>query len=116
MFTMTDSSININDENLEDLTVIWLDENINKTNDCLDTKTRLRYVINYLKTFIDPDECIDYITSISNERVFLIISGSFGENIIPLISDLKQILSIYIFCSNKFKYEQWAHNYEKIQG
>ncbi|CAF4155923.1 unnamed protein product [Didymodactylos carnosus] len=108
------------DHNLENFTVVWLDADIDKTDDCHDTKKRLRTTANHLRTFCDADECIDYISSIKIEQALLILSGSFGEIIAPLIFELPQITFIYIFCLNKIKHETWANhqlnNHNKIRG
>ncbi|CAF0724202.1 unnamed protein product, partial [Didymodactylos carnosus] len=108
------------DYNLENFTVVWLDADIDKTNDCYDTKKRLKTIANHLRTFCDIDECIDYISSVKMAQVLLIVSGSFGEIIAPLIFELSQITFIYIFCRNKIKHETWANhqlsNQNKIRG
>lgn len=103
-------------QNLEDLTVIWLDKNINNTDDCLDTKARLREQINYLVTFDIIDECIKYIKSIAKETIFLIVSGSYGETCIAKIHDQSLLYSVYVFCGYKAKHEEWAKHYAKIIG
>ncbi|CAF1174591.1 unnamed protein product [Didymodactylos carnosus] len=104
------------ENNLEDFTVVWLDANIDKTKDCLDTQTQLRQRINYLKTFTNADECVDYVTKIQNEKVFFIVSGTMGEIVVPLIYDVPQIHSIYVFCGNKAKQEKWTKQCEKVSG
>ncbi|CAF1337361.1 unnamed protein product [Didymodactylos carnosus] len=73
--------------NLEDFTVVWLDLDLNKTDDCFETLLALREILNYLKECDDPDKSIDYITSIQNEKVFLIMSGSLGEILVPFIEN-----------------------------
>jgi tetratricopeptide (TPR) repeat protein len=107
-----------NDENLEDFSLIWLDSNINKTADCSEMINTLHSIINNLKTFDNIDECIDYINSVAiNERFFLIVSGQFGEKILPNIYQSSKIISIYIFCYDKIKHEKWSNQYKpKIQG
>ncbi|CAF2812392.1 unnamed protein product [Rotaria sp. Silwood2] len=102
--------------NLEDFTVIWLDASVNKSEDCLNTKAQLRSVINFIKTFDKMDECIDCIYEYYTEKIFFIISGALGEQLVPDIHDLQQIQYIYIYCLNKDKHEQWVSNYPKIQG
>ncbi|CAF4597107.1 unnamed protein product, partial [Rotaria sp. Silwood2] len=102
--------------NLEDFTVIWLDASVNKSEDCLNTTAQLRSVINYIKTFDKMDECIDCIYEYYTEKIFFIISGALGEQLVPDIHDLQQIQYIYIYCLNKDKHEQWVSNYPKIQG
>ncbi|CAF1635345.1 unnamed protein product, partial [Didymodactylos carnosus] len=104
------------EQNLEDFTVIWLDVDINKTKDCIDTKAKLRQQISYLKTFTIADECVDYMTNIQTEKIFLIVSGPMGEMVVPLIYDLPQIHSIYVFCGNKARQSKWIKQYYKISG
>ncbi|CAF3990748.1 unnamed protein product [Didymodactylos carnosus] len=100
--------------NLKDF-VVWLDANMDQTKDCIDTKVYLHEGINYLRTFNNPDNCIDYITSIQNEKVFFIVSGSMGEIVAPLIDDIQQIHSVYVFCCNKAK-QEWTKQCPKISG
>ncbi|CAF1541544.1 unnamed protein product, partial [Didymodactylos carnosus] len=120
MFPREPATHLFHDNNLENFTVVWLDADIDKTDDCHDTKKRLRTIANHLRTFCDADECIDYISSIKMEQVLLILSGSFGEIIAPLIFELSQITFIYIFCLNKIKHETWSNhvlnNQNKIRG
>ncbi len=52
--------------NGEDFTIVWLDENMDKTTDYFDIRQCLRYVIQYLRTFNDADQCINFITSQQN--------------------------------------------------
>ncbi|CAF0817049.1 unnamed protein product [Adineta steineri] len=86
--------------NLEDLTIIWLD----KHSQDLNTKTRLRCIINFLKIFTDLHPCLEYIQSIPNEWIFIIVSGELSFEFIPLIQNLPQVLHIYIFCQYPERY------------
>jgi hypothetical protein len=56
----------------------------------------IRNIASDLKTFLQSDECIDYITSLTNEKVILNISDPFSKTLIPLIHDIPQISAIYI--------------------
>jgi uncharacterized protein YlbG (UPF0298 family) len=69
---------------------------------------------NKVNTFIDVNECIDFITDIKEEKVFLISSGSLGQTIIPLVHDIPQISKIYIFCTHKTRHEQWTREWYKV--
>ncbi|CAF1024709.1 unnamed protein product [Didymodactylos carnosus] len=117
-FTAFDMSVYLNqDENLESFTAVWLDADIVKDADYYNsTLISLRRFISCVKIFADPDSCIDYISSIENEKVFIVLSGFLGEVVVPLTYELPQIEFIYIFCHNKGKHEQWANNYCKIHG
>ncbi|CAF1028223.1 unnamed protein product [Didymodactylos carnosus] len=100
------------DSNLEDFTLVWLDI------DCQNklTKTRLRTIINFLKTFDNPMECLDYISSAHNEKIFFIVSGTLGETFLPLVHGMSQIVLIYLFCTDQRRHEQWSKSYSKIHG
>jgi tetratricopeptide (TPR) repeat protein len=97
--------------------VVWLDKEIEKTKENQDSKALIRHTVrNQLKTFENPDECVDYIITEQNKRIFFIVSGSFGYYIVPLIYQLPQIQSIYIFCVNRQRAEEWAQPHLKISG
>ena len=46
----------------------------------------------------------------------MLVSGAFSQSIIPIIHDISQLDSIYIFCGNSSKYEQWALEWTKVKG
>ncbi|CAF5040550.1 unnamed protein product [Rotaria sp. Silwood1] len=105
-----------NQRNFEENAIIWLDSTINSINDNIKIKTQLRQTINYLTTFSDSDECVDYLTSIETERIYFIVSDLLGEIIVPIIHDFNQVESIYVYCSNKNKNVKWTRTYNKIHG
>ncbi|CAF3973040.1 unnamed protein product, partial [Rotaria sp. Silwood1] len=76
--------------NLESFTCLWLDQNVNLTQDNLQTQKELRQVINHLRTFDNIDECEQYIRNITKEKVVLIVSGSLGRQIVSRLHDLPQ--------------------------
>ncbi|UJR23956.1 hypothetical protein I4U23_026924 [Adineta vaga] len=104
------------DSNLESFACLWLDQNIDSTQDNRDTQTELRRIINHLRTFDDCDKCEKYIRKITREKVVLIVSGSFGQLVIPQIHDLSQLSAFYVFCQDKEVNEQWAKKYYKGNG
>ena len=120
MMSATEQSpavIGVNVDNLEDLVVVWLDETINNDNPIwLKRQNRLQDRISFIRTFVDQTECIKYISSICDEHIFLILSGSIGEIILPEIHDRTQLHEIYLFCYDTVKHEQWSKSYSKIRG
>ncbi|CAF1339646.1 unnamed protein product [Rotaria sp. Silwood1] len=51
----------------------------------------------------------DYLTDLTDEKISFIVSDAFGQHIVPLIHEIPQIKSIYVFCGvNKSNYEAWA--------
>jgi hypothetical protein len=92
----------------------WLDASIDEAHneDCRNSITKLRQVANTVSTFTDTDECIDYITDITIEKTFLIVSETFSDIIIPIAQDIPQVVSIYIISSNNAPHKQ----YSKVEG
>ena len=66
--------------------------------------------------FVDPDECIDFLTDAAQEKTSLVIPTSLVQRIVPLIHDIPQIYTIYIFSNvNEPNDEEWTKNYNKIK-
>ncbi|CAF5083701.1 unnamed protein product, partial [Rotaria sp. Silwood1] len=51
-----------------------------------------------------------------DEKVFVISSGAFGQHLVPEIHDIPHLDTIYIFCGNKARHEQWVKQWSKIRG
>jgi tetratricopeptide (TPR) repeat protein len=97
--------------------LVWLDGSIDETNDdCRNSITKLRQVVNTVNTFVDVDECIDFINGIKQERAFVISSGALGKTTVPMVHDKPQVNTIYIFCGNKGHHEKWAKEWKKVAG
>jgi hypothetical protein len=91
---------------VQNVFLIWLDDNIDENNEaCQHTIIQLRRVINAVNTFTDVDRCIDFLTDHSDEKAFMIISGSLCRDIVPVIHEIGQLHSIFIFCENTVKKE-----------
>jgi tetratricopeptide (TPR) repeat protein len=102
---------------VQNVLVIWLDNNIDdNSNDCRNTITQLRCVVNNMITFTDADQCVDFLTNIDNENACMIISGALCQNFVPLIHDITHLYTIFIFCGNNQHHEQWAKDWPKIKG
>ena len=100
--------------NLESFVCLWLDQNVNSTEDNLNTQQELRKVINHLQTFTETNQCEEYIQQITHEKVVLIVSGSLGREILPRIHSLPQFSACYVFCRDKNANLQWASRYHKV--
>ncbi|CAF3796557.1 unnamed protein product, partial [Rotaria magnacalcarata] len=48
--------------------------------------------------------------------MFMIASGSLGEITVPVVHDLPLLSTIYIFCGNQARHEQWTKRWPKIKG
>ncbi|CAF2810913.1 unnamed protein product [Rotaria sp. Silwood2] len=104
------------DENKESTTLIWFDPKIGSREDTERTKQQLRLINDYVTFSTDLDQCIRFIQSIHKEKIFLITSGSKTSQILPRISSLNQIDSVFIFCAKKTRYEYLLNEYSNIIG
>jgi Flp pilus assembly protein TadD len=98
--------------------LVWLDGSIDEDNndDCRNSITQLRQIINTVNTFIDVDECIDFITDKKEEKTLMMVSGIFSEIIVPVAQEISQVSSIYIVCENKMRHEEWTKEWPKVKG
>ncbi|CAF0899393.1 unnamed protein product [Adineta steineri] len=107
----------VNIQRMQNVLLIWLDSNIADTNDdCQNTITKLRCIVNDINTFIDSDQCLEFIQTVVDKKMCMIISGSLGQNIVSRMHSMPQVDSIFIFCGNKKHHEQWAKDWPKIKG
>ncbi|CAF1252978.1 unnamed protein product [Adineta steineri] len=96
--------------------LIWVDASIDlKNKNCQDILNQLKNVINNVNLCTQPDQCIQLLNQIDNERAFVIISSAIGQHLVPEIHDLPQLDTIYIFCDNKSKHHEWTQNWIKIK-
>jgi hypothetical protein len=115
MGSILDRIITSSDDNLETFSLLWLDANVNRTDENLQTQEDLRTTINQLRPFDDPNQCEKYILSVpKDDRIVLIVSGQLGRQIVPRIHSLEQVLSVYIYCQNQQANEQWSISFSKV--
>ncbi|CAF1546364.1 unnamed protein product [Adineta ricciae] len=104
-------------QQVQDIIVVWLDNHIHSSNqDCRNVITQLQLVVSDVHTFTDNDQCIEFIVDNIDTEVYLLISGSLGQNIVPCIHDISNINSIFIFCNNQNRHERWAKNWLKVKS
>ena len=104
--------MNIDGKNAELFSLVWLDENVN-SEDNHDTGQKLRSIINHLTKFQDLKRCQQYIGQRSKkDRLIVIVNGQLGQELVPSIHHLRQIISIYVYCTDN---EQWASKFEKVK-
>jgi tetratricopeptide (TPR) repeat protein len=103
---------------IQNFRLIWLDDSTDEvySDDCINTITQLREVVNNVDKFTDVNGCIQFMANIKHEKAFVIASGSLGQQLVPNIHDLLQVDAIYIFCANKSRHEQWTKEWIKIKG
>jgi tetratricopeptide (TPR) repeat protein len=98
----------------ENFIIFWLDSKV--TNSTEETISKLRTIVKTVKIFTDIDQCIKSLIDIKNEKVFLVISNSIGQEIVPIVQQFTQLDSIYVLCNRKLIDDRWAKSYIKIKG
>jgi hypothetical protein len=102
---------------LQNFLLIWLDPQLDESNeDFKKSLQQLRRIVASITTFTDAQECIEFLSGIKKEKVFMIVSGSLGREIVPEIQAWPQLDSIYVFCGNQSVHEQWARKIAKVKG
>ncbi|CAF1099350.1 unnamed protein product [Adineta steineri] len=110
-----DFHTNADDKSLEIFSLIWLDANVD-VKDTRDTEVKLRSIINHIKKFQDIKQCQQYIEQTSQkDRLILIVNGRLGQEIVPYIHQLRQVISIYVYCMDRTSNQQWAFKFTKIK-
>lgn len=103
--------------NVENFVVVWLNASVDDQNeDIKESKSELQLIVNDIRIFTDVVSAVDWMKTVHNEKVVLVISGSFGETVVPAMENLVQIRTIYIFSSDKEKHEEWMGKYRKVKG
>ena len=102
---------------IQNFLLVWLDANLDESKaDFKKSLERLRNVVASIITFQDVKECINFLNEINEVKVFIIVSGSLGRQVVPDFENMPQVQSIYIFCGNKAIHEEWASKMLKVKG
>jgi hypothetical protein len=103
--------------NKEEITLIWLTRTdfSSKDGEGEIILKHLHEINNYVKAFDNPSTCIDYMKSIKDEQIFLIVDGKFIADLYENIHACRAVDSIYIFCIRPEKYEH-LRNRPRIAG
>ena len=102
---------------LQNFLLVWLDANFNESNaDFKKSSKYLRKVVASIETFTDAEECVKFLDQIQKEKVFMIVSGALGQQVVPEIESKPQLEAIYVFCRKQAAHEQWASKISKVKG
>ena len=102
---------------IQNFLLVWLDANLDESKaDFKKSLERLRNVVASIITFQDVKECVNFLNEISQENVFIIVSGSLERQVVPDFEDMPQVQSIYIFCGNRAIHEEWVNKMRKVKG
>lgn len=89
--------------------ILWLDPSANTEKNNRHAPKELRSIINHLKTFEDENQFQQYIRSVPPyKRLILIVNGRLGKEVVPRVHQIPQIYSIFDYCMDQQRNEQWA--------
>lgn len=103
--------------NVQNFILIWLDSYIDESSaNFKHSFTQLRRIVNNIDTFTEVDKCIDFLTEIKDEKVFMIMSGTLARQLTSIIHNIPQLYLIYIFCGDRVNHQMWTSAWAKIKG
>ena len=107
--------VRIYDRMIENILLVWLDTKIDENqSSCQNTISQLRQVVNTIHTFTDVEQCIQFLEKTADEKVCLLVSASFAEQIVTCVHHLTQINSIFIFCDNRKYHGTWTQDWTDL--
>ncbi|CAF1439602.1 unnamed protein product [Adineta steineri] len=98
--------------------LLYLDECMDETNqEYQSILTQLKTRTANVNIFKQRDECIDFLTDAEkNIKSFLVVENATVQQIMPLIDDIQQLHSVYIFSIIKSQHEEWTTKWPKIRS
>ena len=105
---------------IQEFLLIWLDINLDSSkghNAFSRSIADLSDAVSSIYTFMDIDECIDFLTDVKYEKVFMIVHDDVEGNIMSLLHQIPQLSAVFILSNGKSKYEQTTtKNCRKVKG
>jgi hypothetical protein len=84
--------------------------NVNDENESI--VSSLRKVMYSIKIFTNLDECVDFISDLTDAKIFLIVSHSIDEFLASVIHQFRQVYAIFLMSSHD--QSLWSQKYSKI--
>ncbi|UJR12300.1 hypothetical protein I4U23_016477 [Adineta vaga] len=100
--------------NREDFTLVWLDQNINDSTDSKHMQRLLKNFNCYVQFYTDSTRCTDYLKSLEEEKVFIIVSDALARTVLHQLQRLPAISSVFIFSGSLENDISLKDEYSKI--
>lgn len=92
---------------LDDSVLIWFNSTpTDNVKSCQIYLDEIQKITSAVHNFTDLHACIEFVTRIVDEKVFVIVYNDYGTEIISHLNNLHQIDSIYIFCSDETRLDR----------
>jgi hypothetical protein len=104
-------------QNLEIFSLIWCDADVETVYASRPVHEKLLDLINFQRTFKSVNECEQYICQKTTaiDKIILVSSGSFGQDLLNRVHHLPQINAIYIYCLIKENHQTLLTNFTKVR-
>ncbi|CAM4832689.1 unnamed protein product [Rotaria magnacalcarata] len=101
----------------KDVVLVWLDEQIDiDVENVTKMKALFQKVNDQTLLFSNENHFIEFVETLTNERVFLIISGQVSVHILSFVHTKEHIHAIYIFCMDEDHFKGLIGKYSKLRG
>ena len=105
---------------IQEFLLIWLNINLDSSksrNAFSRLIADLSDAVSTIYTFMDIDECIEFLTDIEHQKVFMIVHDDVEGNIMSLLHQIPQLIAVFILSNDKSKYEPTTtKNWRKVKG
>ncbi|CAF0898124.1 unnamed protein product [Adineta steineri] len=102
---------------VQNYSLIWLNEYMDETSkDYENSLIQIQTIADNVNVFKQRDECIDFLTDTQDIESFLIVENAPAQQIMPLINDIAQLNSVYIFSNIKPVHEETTKQWRKIKS
>ena len=101
---------------LESSVLVWLKDAAESDHMFEDDLMQLRAVVNYFKAFTERNVCVDFMTDVEDQKVFLVVSQTIAQHLITQVHAIPQLTLIYIISSRLAPTEEWMNSWSKIRG
>ena len=102
---------------VENSMIIWLNCHFNLSSaDHQEYLNQLRSIVNTVEIITTPQQCVEYCSQIKDERIFLITSEIFSNELADLENQCGQLNSIYVLCTGNTTSRHKMQTYKKGRG
>lgn len=97
--------------------VLWL--NLDRSysekdiNGCIN---ELQHIGHPIETFTDSEDCVDFLTDLTDDDTFLILSGTQIKQLLLIMEDIPKLHGVYILDRQNILNEDHFQEYRKLKG
>lgn len=106
-------SLPIPHENAHSFTIVWFYSGI-ELDENREFLMNLHFKTDNVRTFDRREPCWEYIKCTKHKEVILIITIKHARDVVPILHDLRQLNSIYVYDLCALSEQAWMHRYVKV--